>query len=183
MNKIISLFAVFCIAIALLGCGGGGGGGSPVAPPRPEFNAELRKDYPAVAGSYDRLASVLLDSSGALPEDRTNSFMKEIGSDFVGNSGSPAFDELKTTTASRLDRYAVNAYDFVPAEFTKIDEKTIKVSTYMYIDVVRKPGKEGAVPRYSDYVQPNPEIVWKEYDDKVWRIVSGLPYLSSDISF
>ena len=42
MNKIISLFAVFCIAIALLGCGGGGGGGSPVAPAAdPAFDTVL----------------------------------------------------------------------------------------------------------------------------------------------
>lgn len=182
MNKIISLFAVFCIAISLLGCGGGGGGGNPVAPPAPTFDPALRADYPKVAESYDLLAVALLDSSGASASDRTNKFMDEIGTDFVKDD-TPSYTSLKNATQSRLERYTVYAYNFIPEKYVKVDENTIKVTTYVYINVKRKPEAEGSVVALSDYVQPNPEITWKKYPDGAWKIYKGLPYLSSEVSF
>jgi len=182
MNKILSLLAVFCISIALLGCGGGGGGGSPVAPPAPTFDPALRKDYPKIAESYDSLAVALLDSSDASVLARTVSFMKEIGPDFV-RGDVPSYDDLKNATKSRLERYTVYAYSFTPEKYTKIDDNTIIVTTYVYINVERKPGAEGSVVRLTDFVQPNPEITWKKYPDNIWRIYKGLPYLSSEVSF
>ena len=182
MNKIISLFAVFCIAIALLGCGGGGGGGSPVAPPAPTFDPALRNDLPTVAASYDSLAAALPDSNGLSASDRVAKFMLEIGEDFQNKAGTLASTSLKDITLDRLDRYTINYYTFIPEKYTKIDDNTIEVTTYMSISATRKPGKEGGFDG-TTVLSPSPVVTWKKYGDGKWRILKGLPYLSEEVSF
>jgi len=184
MNKIISLFAVFCIAIALLGCGGGGGGGSPVAPAAdPAFDAVLEANLPTVAASYKNMQSSLAENSAKTPTERADSFMPEISDSFVNAAGNAAKTEMRDITIDRLTRYTINKYTFIPVSHKVIEaDKTIEVATYMAIDVTRKPGVTVGYEQVSTVISPNPVVTWTN-ESGTWRITKGLPYLSSEIPF
>lgn len=183
MNRIISLFAVFCIAIALLGCGGGGGGGSPVAPSTdPSFDAVLEANRPAIATSYRTMQTSLAENGSLTPTQRADSFMPQISENFKNAANTLAKSDMRTTTIDRLTRYTINKYTFIPVSHREIDANTIEVTTYMAIDVTRKPGVTVGYEKVSTVVSPNPVVTWTN-EGGTWRITKGLPYLSSEISF
>ncbi len=183
MNRIISLFAVFCIAIALLGCGGGGGGGSPVAAPTdPAFDTVLETNLPTVAASYKNMQTSLAENSAKTTTERADSFMPEISASFVNAAGNAAKTEMRDVTIDRLNRYTINKYTFIPVSHKVVDANTIEVTTYMAIDVTRKPGVTVGYEKVSTVISPNPVVTWTN-EGGTWRITKGLPYLSSEISF
>jgi hypothetical protein len=183
MNKIISLFAVFCIAIALLGCGGGGGGGgSVVIPTEPAFDTVLEANRPTIATSYRTMQTSLAENASLTPTQRVDAFMPEISDSFVNAANTAAKTDMRTVTIDRLTRYTINKYTFIPVSHKVINANTIEVTTYMAIDVTRKPGVTVGYEKVSTVLSPNPVVTWtKEGDD--WRITKGLPYLSSEVSF
>ncbi|HNX74253.1 MAG TPA: hypothetical protein PKM56_01025 [Candidatus Rifleibacterium sp.] len=174
------LVTLFCISLALLGCGGGGGGGNPVAPPPdPNFDLKLQEDYPTIAASYVKLDSVLKESSQTA-EQRVSSFMAEISADFVNAAGSAARTDLETTTLSRVKRYTINEYSFVPTAHKVNEDGTIAVTTAMSIYVVRKEGAAGGFESLKTTLDPSPTLTWKN-ESGTWKIIKGLPYLSTDV--
>ena len=184
MNKIISLFAVFCIAIALLGCGGGGGG-SVVIPTEPAFDTVLEANRPTIATSYRTMQTSLAENASLTPTQRVDAFMPEISDSFVNAANTAAKTDMRTVTIDRLTRYTINKYTFIPVSHKVINANTIEVTTYMAIDVTRKPGQTGGYSQASTELVPGvnaPKITWRN-ESGTWRIIKGLPYLSSEISF
>lgn len=182
MNKIISLFAVFCIAIALLGCGGGGGGGSVVIPTEPVFDTVLEANRPTIATSYRTMQTSLAENAAFTPTQRADSFMPQISDNFKNASNVLAKSDMRTITIDRLTRYTINKYTFIPVSHREIDANTIEVTTYMAIDVTRKPDVTVGYEKVSTVISPNPVVTWTN-EGGTWRITKGLPYLSSEISF
>ncbi len=179
--RFAGLVTLFCLAIALLGCGGGGGGSSPVgAPLDPNFDLKLQENYPTVATSYVRLDTVLLEN-GQTAEQRVQTFIADVSSDFKNSAGTAARAKLESTTLSRLQRYTVNEYSFVPTAHKLNDDGTIDVTTAMSIKVVRKPGAEGGFSSLETTLDPSPVITWKN-EGGTWKIIKGLPYLSSEVN-
>lgn len=181
-----SLMAVFCLALALLGCGGGGGGGgNPAGAYIPVFDTKLDTDYPTVAASYRSMQTDLLEDNTKTTTERVDSFMSKISDNFVNSSNVEVKDALRTATLGRLNRYAINRYTFVPVSHIVKDNGDIEVTTYMAIDVTRKPGQTGGYAQASTELVPGvnaPKITWRN-ESGTWRIIKGLPYLSSEISF
>lgn len=180
-----SLLAVFCLALTLLGCGGGGGGSNPTAAYTPVFDTKLDADYPTVAASYRSMQTSLLEDNTKTEAERVGSFMPIISDNFVNSSNVPAKDALRTATLDRLTRYKINTYTFVPTSHTLKDNGDIEVTTYMAIDVTRKPDQTGGYSQASTELVPGvnaPKITWRN-ESGTWRIIKGLPYLSSEISF
>lgn len=183
MNRVISLFAVFCIAIALLGCGGGGGGGSPVAAPtEPAFDTVLESSRPTIATSYRTMQTSLAENSAKTPTERTDAFMPEISDSFVNAAGTLSKSNMRDVTIDRLTRYTINKYTFIPVSHKVVDANTIEVTTYMAIDVTRKPNVTVGYEKVSTVLSPNPVVTWTN-EGGTWRILKGLPYLSSEVSF
>ncbi|MDD3148437.1 MAG: hypothetical protein PHD82_14180 [Candidatus Riflebacteria bacterium] len=183
--RLISLITVFCLAIALLGCGGGGGGSNPAAAPLDSgFDTTLVANYPTVATSYTTMKTSLEEDPAGLktPAERVALFMPFIAADFQNAAGTLASSALETITLDRLTRYTINSYKFVPTAHKVIDADTIEVTTYMAIDASRKPGAAGGFENVSTVLSPSPVVTWKKINN-VWQIVKGLPYLSSEISF
>ncbi len=179
--RFAGLVALFCLSIALIGCGGGGGSSSPVsAPLDPNFDLKLQENYPTVAASYVKLDTVLLEN-GQTAEARVQSFIAEVSADFVNGAGTAARSELESTTLSRLQRYTINEYSFVPTAHTVNEDGTIAVTTAMSIKVAKKPGAEGGFTSLETTIVPSPVITWKKEGD-VWKIIKGLPYLSSEVN-
>ncbi len=178
--RFAGLVTLFCLSIALLGCGGGGGGSNPVGSALPsEFDLELQKNYPTVAASYVRLDTVLLEN-GQTAEQRVQTFIADVSSDFKNSAGTAARAELESTTLSRLQRYTIEKYSFVPTAHKLNDDGTIDVTTAMSIKVVRRPGAEGAVSEFETVIPLTPVITWKN-EGGTWKIIKGLPYLSSEV--
>ncbi|RCK80806.1 MAG: hypothetical protein OZSIB_2694 [Candidatus Ozemobacter sibiricus] len=137
--------------------------------------AEIKAAYAAMKAA--------LENANLTDEQRLNAFMDNISPDFKDIAGTPSYEDLRTTTASRLDRYTINAYTFTPTGFTYLATDTIKVTTDTYIDVTRKPGKEGGVSGAKIPVSPTPEITWKwSATQNRWLIQQGLPYKPSEIN-
>ncbi|NCB39650.1 MAG: hypothetical protein EOM80_12880 [Erysipelotrichia bacterium] len=181
--KNFGLLIIFCLAIALVGCGGGGGSSNPAgASTDPAVDTTLSTDYPLVSSAYTSMQTSLEEDATKTTTQRVDSFMLNIASDFVNYAGAPASESMRTTTLSRLDRYTINSYKFIPTAHEVVDANTVKVTTYMSIDLVRKPGAEGAIAMGTVVTNtPYPVITWKNYSG-TWRIYRGLPYLSSENS-
>ncbi len=178
--RFVSLVTVFCLAIALLGCGGGGGGSSPVAPPLDaNFDLVLQEKYPTLAASYIKLDKLLMDGTQT-PELRVQSFMLEISDSFTNAAGAAAKSDLETQTLSRLKRYNINKYSFNPATHTVNLDGTISVTTDMSIDVAKKPEAETGILQLTTTIVPKPVITWIN-ENGTWRILKGLPYLASEV--
>ncbi len=181
--RIISLITMICLSIALLGCGGGGGGGSPVAPPAEAvFDTNLDANLPTVAASYRNMQTSLAENSSLTVAQRVALFMPEISSSFTNAAGVAARTELETVTTDRLTRYTIGKYTFIPVSHKVIDANTIEVTTYMAISVTRKPGVAVGYESVSTVVSPNPVVTWTK-EGANWKILKGLPYLSSEVSF
>ncbi len=124
-----------------------------------------------------------LENANLTDEKRLNAFMDNISPDFRDIAGTSSYDDLRTTTASRLDRYTINAYTFTPTGFSYKATDTIEVTTDTYIDVTRKPGKTGGVSGAKIPVTPIPKITWKwSTEQNRWLILQGLPYKQSEIN-
>ncbi len=177
MNKIISLFAVFCIAIALLGCGGGGGGGSPVAPAVTD-DLTLATDYPDIKANYTSLQTAM-ENNGLPAGTRTDNFTAHISASFKDLNGGGSWQELYDMTKSRFERYNIMSYQFRPIGHTG-NSNTVTVSTYMYIKVakIETPDKV--------YLETNmtKDVIWvKNSTTGKWEVTKGIPYKSNEVDF
>lgn len=177
MNKIISLFAVFCIAIALLGCGGGGGGGSPVAPVITD-DLTLGTDYPDIKANYTSLQTAMENNS--LPANtRTDNFTAHISDSFKDLSGAGSKQELYDMTKSRFERYNIISYQFRPIGHTG-NSTTATVSTYMYIKVAKIETPNQVYLETS----MTKDVTWvKNSTTNKWEVTKGIPYKSSEVDF
>ena len=196
MNKIISLFAVFCIAIALLGCGGGGGGGgNPLASyVEPGLDNEFMADprYAGIVNSLSSMTNALVDPNDKIydPNDdtaakaRTTLFMSYIADDFRTTDGSKTGAEARKLlidyTASRLHRYTVSKYIFKPTAHQTVDENTVKVTTHIFLTLTKKTWSGGTVPGSADeyngpYEGGDQVVEWRKDSSGVWKIFTGLP--------
>lgn len=181
--KKLGLLAVFCLSIAFCGCGGGGGSSNPAGSTAdPAADLVLQAETPAIFNAYASMQTSLEEDITKTPAQRVALFMPYIAADFVSSSNVAASSSLEAATLSRLERYTINSYRFIPTAHENVDANTIRVTTYMYLDYVRKPGAEGSSPRGTVIVNPSPVITWKNYGG-TWKIQKGLPYLSSEISF
>lgn len=185
--KKLGLLTAFCLTLALYGCGGGGGGSSPIAASvDPAIDLALQAENPAVFNAYTSMRSALEEVAGSTPAARVDSFMPYIASDFANTAGTPASSSLKAITLDRLTRYTINSYKFIPTAHVPVGTDTLKITTYMSINVTRKQGAVGGYPEASTVLSPGPVITWKNYGTEAagnWKIQKGLPYLSTEISF
>ncbi|KAF1079841.1 MAG: hypothetical protein GQF41_3739 [Candidatus Rifleibacterium amylolyticum] len=173
--KLLKLTLVMILSLAMLtGCGGGGGSSNPVAP-----TADPLADYPTIAASYDTVETNMLDNDGDVTT-RINNFMANISAEFKNIAGDAnKFNELKSVTKSRLERYDFNKYTMTPTSHTVVDNNTVKVVTTIVVNVELKPGAVGNAPENTDIYLENISITWKN-ESGTWRIVQGLPYTSSE---
>lgn len=182
--KKLGLLTAFCLTLVLYGCGGGGGSNPVASSTEPVVDLTLPTAYPSVYTSYSSMQTALQGNTN--PTVQVANFMVSIGPDFVSAAGTPASSSIEATTLDRLTRYTVNSYKFIPTAHEVIGTDTLKVTTYMSIDVTRKPGAVGGYEKASTVISPSPVIIWKNYGTEAagnWKIQQGLPYLSSEISF
>ncbi len=107
------------------------------------------------------------------PTVRTNTVMSYVANEFVDNAGTPSYNELKSTTKSRLERYTVEEYLPIIGGSVKVEEGLISVTTSIVLRVTLKPGAVGTGGTTS--VTMTSDVYWKKTDG-VWKIVKGLPY-------
>ncbi|MDD3148180.1 MAG: hypothetical protein PHD82_12835 [Candidatus Riflebacteria bacterium] len=148
----------------------------------PSFDTVLEANRPTIAASYRNMTNSLAENSSLTPTQRVDTFMPEISDSFVNASGAAAKTDVRNVTIDRLTRYTVNKYTFIPVSHKVIDANTIEVTTYMAIEVTRKPGVTGGFEKVSTILSPNPVFTWTN-EGGTWRITKGLPYLSSEVSF
>ncbi|OIP21333.1 hypothetical protein AUK22_11800 [bacterium CG2_30_54_10] len=121
-----------------------------------------------------------LENNSLTDAERLNAFMGFISKDFKDIAGTPSYDDLRSVTESRLQRYTINTYSFTGAELSYTATDTIELTTNTYIDVTRKPGATGGVSGVKITVTPTPKIIWK-FNGTKWLIQQGLPYKQSEI--
>ncbi|MBU1107827.1 MAG: hypothetical protein KKB51_14230 [Candidatus Riflebacteria bacterium] len=176
--NILKLTLVMILSIAMLtGCGGGGGSSSnPVATPTDD--QLLKADYPEIYNSYASVQAAL-ENNVATPAERVDDFTSYVANDFKDIDGNlNKKTELYNTTKSRLERYYVNSYKFVPLSHEVASTTEITVKTYMYINV-SKLETPGVV--FAD-IPITQDITWRK-NGALWQIYQGLPYKSSELSF
>lgn len=148
----------------------------------PSFDTVLEVNRPTIATSYRTMTTSLAENSSLTPTQRVDSFMPELSSSFVNAAGAAAKTDVRDVMIDRLTRYTINKYTFIPVSHKVIDANTIEVTTYIAIEVTRKPGVTVGYEKVSTILSPNPVFTWTN-EGGTWRITKGLPYLSSEISF
>lgn len=177
-------------ATLLTGCGGGGGGGG--NPAAPSASALLASEYPKISTSYTAMQTALVNQADTTDNTvaRIADFMKSISDPFYDKFNVSNRADLEATTKSRLERYKVKSYTMTPVRHEKVDEKTVKVSTFMMIQVELKPGATGNAGTLPYYLGENPNtseveteifFIWKLDSDGEWRVQSGLPYRADEL--
>lgn len=133
----------------------------------------IRQAYAAIIG--------IMTNNDLTDQQRVDQFMGHISPTFTDIGGTPNYAQLESYTLSRFQRYFIYSYDFSPQSFSVVATDTIRVTTNMFIDVERKPGATGGVLAATITVTPTPVITWK-FDGTTWKIQTGLPYKSNEIS-
>lgn len=172
--KFFRLTLLLVVSIAMLtGCGGGGSSNPAAA------TADPLTDYPTISAAYVTMVTDMTDNT-ADPVARVNSFMANISSEFKNIAGTgDKYNDLKTVTQSRLERYNFNKYALTPTSHTVIDANTVKVTTTMLVNVALKDGKTGNAPQNTDIYLNDVSITWVN-DAGTWKIYQGLPYTSDE---
>ncbi|EKD82753.1 MAG: hypothetical protein ACD_39C01117G0002 [uncultured bacterium] len=171
--KLFKLTLVMILSVAMLtGCGGGGSS-NPAA-----STVDVLADYPTIAASYNTMQTNMLDNTGDTTV-RVNAFMAHVSNEFKNIAGAAKFNDLRTVTLSRLDRYSFNSYSMTPISHTVVDDNTVNVVTTILVNVALKPGEAGNAPENTDIYLENISITWKN-EAGTWRLYQGLPYTSDE---
>ncbi|HOI91086.1 MAG TPA: hypothetical protein PLK28_11300 [Candidatus Rifleibacterium sp.] len=148
----------------------------------PNEDKTLASSFPAIVQSYKNLQKFMEEGTSLSVEQRTINCLKEFSDKFVNAAGSSAKTDMGNVTRERLNRYTINKYVFIPVSHNVIDANTIEVTTYIAVDVSKKPDAVSSVGRIETVLAPNPVITWIN-EGGSWKITKGLPYLSSELGF
>lgn len=186
-----TLFLIVALSVTMLtGCGGGGGSDNPVGYIEPAADKAFldNPQYPGIVAAHSAMTAALVDPNDVVydPADntaavaRSATFLTYIDNAFKTHDGKDGKALLKTYMESRLHRYVVHKFTFIPVSHKSIDADTVEVTTHIFIHLVKKTWAGGVVPGAADklegpYDGGNPVVVWKKAADGVWKIQSGLP--------
>jgi len=194
--KLLKLTLVMILSLAMLtGCGGGGGSSNPLdSYVEPGTDTDFLDDarYTGIVTALKAMTDTLVDPNDTVydPNDdsdakaRTTVFMSYIASDFETTDGSKTGDDARKLlidyTSSRLNRYTVYKYSFIPTAHQTVDENTVKVTTHIYITLKKKTWSGGVVSGAADeydgpYPSGDPVVEWRKDNSGNWKIFTGLP--------